>query len=171
MSEKVETMNDETAATEEAAVTLAESAAGQIANTSEAGDAEMTAAATSSSWTSNDESALMMYVNEVLKSKDAGADLLDDDCASCWDEIAEKFPSKTAIHCLQRYAKLKIMEITDSSKKRPAAEVAGATEDSPAKKMKVAILDNDGWTDEEVANLKLLVSQYPNSKYTEFDCT
>lgn len=167
MSEKVEPMNDETAATEEAAVTLAESAAGQIANTSEAsGDAEMTAAAASSSWTSNDESALMAYVNEVLKSKDAGADLLDDDCASCWDEIAEKFPSKTAIHCLQRYAKLKIMEIADPSKKRPAAEVADATEDTSVKKMKVTMgLDDDGWTDEEVANLKLLVSQYPNSKY------
>jgi len=149
---------------------------------------EVVAGAVGPSWTETDENALLLFVENEKKDKDTDTDLLDDEHAGTWDDIATRFPEKNAINCLQRYAKMKLRDMQNmylgtvtpgdivtaaattatatttttasEGQKRPAEE--GASPD--AKRAKITDESLGQWTDEETEMLKEMVTQYPNSK-------
>jgi type IV secretory pathway VirB10-like protein len=136
------------------------------------------------SWSDTDNRALVLFIQDAKKSRSSDSDLLDDADEAFWIDIAERFPGKSAINCIQRYARMKITEmqnqiandasIADSSltvaealptgegQKRSAGDDGNS---ASTKKTKVTEEALALWTDEETNMLREIVSQYPNSEF------
>jgi hypothetical protein len=144
-----------------------------------------------SSWTETDDTALLLFVQDASKGNAImqNVDPLEDANEHLWSEIAERFPSKSAINCLQRYAKLRLQELQNKSmRSETATETAGIysvtaamngkrrceeeedEEDADTETKRSRVLEEDllSWSEEEVNTLRNVVSQYVNSKF--FTC-
>jgi hypothetical protein len=151
-------------------------------------------------WSEADDSALLLFIEDAKKAKqtdsdaELDADLLDDVHAAAWDDIAARFSDKTAINCLQRYARMKLREMqnmylgtaapgdaamdtsdgaatgdadaaaTSEELKRPAEKGTGPD----AKRVKVTDESLAQWTEEETEMLREMVTQFPNSKFMNY---
>lgn len=130
-------------------------------------------------WTAAEERALMSAVEDAKIDKSPDADLLDDADSGAWDEIAVKLPEKTALNCLQRYARLKLREMQNMYLGTPVPGEASAApeaqkrpaEDTDTPDAKRAKVEGEGsssstqdWTDEETEMLREMVTQFPNSE-------
>ena len=129
-------------------------------------------------WTETDDRALMLFAQDAKKSRSPDTDLFDDSDEDVWVDIAERFPGKSAINCLQRYARMSITELQEqvtsgtvangvpsltAGQKRDAEDLSLTGPDG--KKAKVTEEANALWTDEETTMLKEMVTQFPNSEY------
>lgn len=136
----------------------------------------------SSSWSETDETALMLFVHDAAKGQSIDTDPLEDENEHLWSEISERFPGKTAINCLQRYAKLRLRELQNMRSGMTVTDAAGMNSSSSAasdggnkrandeimipeaKRVKVEG-DVLSWTEDEVNLLRNAVSQYVNSEF------
>ncbi len=66
----------------------------------------------SNAWSETDDRALMLFITDAksTRSKPDDADLLSDEDEPIWQEISVRFPGRTAINCLQRYARMKLSQ-------------------------------------------------------------
>jgi hypothetical protein len=133
----------------------------------------------SSSWSETDDTALMLFVQDAIKGQQitTTTDPLEDTNEHLWSEISERFPGKTAINCLQRYAKIKLRElqnmrsdmITDSvsSSVGSGGNRRAAEDERISPDTKRARMNEDDllfWSEDEVNILRTAVSQYVNSE-------
>mmetsp|Transcript_14285 Transcript_14285/g.26789 ORF Transcript_14285/g.26789 Transcript_14285/m.26789 type:complete len:532 (-) Transcript_14285:133-1728(-) len=145
-----------------------------------------------SSWSEADDSTLLTFINEATsteKEDQTITDPLDDTNEHLWSEISEKIPGKTAIQCLQRYAKIQLRELQNMTSGMKSDErmnngdggfssfVAKGRlggngnrreedEEQISPDAKRAKLSEDNllfWTDEELNTLRVAVSQYVNN--------
>lgn len=144
-------------------------------------EAAIAAADGKSSWTETDDQALMLFVQDAKKSKGVDADLLDESDEEVWNTIAERFPGRSACHCVLRYARMRMSEMESQVAAKSSMpslptgttllpqgdkQKRGAEEDvnmSDPKKAKISEEALALWTDEETNMLREIVSQYPNT--------
>lgn len=135
-----------------------------------------------SSWTETDDTALLLFVHDATKGNQPNAaDPLEGAHENLWSEISERFPGKSAIHCLQRYAKIRLRELQNlisedqgNANHDGVHSVAGGaavgrrrsdddSDEPDGKRVKLSEDDASSWTEEDATKLRNIVSQYPNS--------
>lgn len=143
-------------------------------------------------WSSTDEQALLLFVDDAKSRIDSDSDLFCDEHEDVWISIATRFPDKTPLNCIQRYAKILLRDpnqassmqssqrLSDASPglKRPAAVVNQHSQNNRQKKPRAQVPeeekdnlesqtvngdDNVQWTEDEVTELRSKMSRSKTS--------
>lgn len=128
-----------------------------------------------SSWTPEEDEALLKAVQDDQNRRDADAEEDED-----WDEIAKEVPGKTPVQCLKRHMALSQKKEARASSPTPKedaddeyeeenadGEDDGDSDGQASKKQKTASKDSDSsgkWTPDEIELLRKLVEHYKDSK-------
>lgn len=137
-------------------------------------------------WSPTDERALLLFVDDAKNQIRPNSDLLSDENEELWVKIATRFPQKTPINCVQRYAKILLRQENErslgqyqqrssdsaSGVKRTTAELS-SHESNQQKKPRARNLgeethnpagnpdssdDDVQWTEDEVLKLRSMMS-------------
>lgn len=122
-------------------------------------------------WSSTDEQALLLFVDDAKTQIGSDSDLLSDEHEEVWNSIATRFPHKTPLNCVQRYAKILLRDPNQRSLKRPAA-VVDSNENNQQRKPRARVkneetgtqalqadsADDVQWTEDEVLELRSKMS-------------
>jgi hypothetical protein len=136
-------------------------------------------------WSSTDEQALLLFVHDAKTQIGSDSDLLSDEHDEVWNSIATRFPHKTPLNCVQRYAKILLRDPNQRSfarspdrsndgisrLKRPAAVVdsnennqqkkpraQGNNEETGTSALQVDSTGDVQWTEDEVLELRSKMS-------------